>query len=334
MGKVQSAVQITLQLALGLHRRPLQALRCDKVTLIRVPTRRERAGRLPEHGTPVGGRRLAAELRRLREDAGLTGEQASQRLGWSGSKLSRIELHRIGVKPTDLRKLLALYGVDESYREELLALARESKQKGLPQKAAARFPQVAPYVSAEAEAESVWNWEPQVVPGLLQIPDYARAVRQLWQGMFPGPPSEADRWAEARLLRQQVLTRDPPLELSVIIEESVLGRRFGGNAVMRQQLEHLAEASELPNVEVRVYPLNGEHPPLATGAFSYMQFPQVHDVPLHDIVSVEHLEGTYELEEEEQTYMYRVAFEYLSERALDPEQSRALIVATAAEAWA
>ena len=258
----------------------------------------------------------------------------SQRLGWSGSKLSRIELHRIGVKLADLRKLLALYGVDESYREELLALARESKQKGLPQKAAARFPQVAPYVSAEAEAESVWNWEPQVVPGLLQIPDYARAVRQLWQGMFPGPPSEADRWAEARLLRQQVLTRDPPLELSVIIEESVLGRRFGGDAVMRQQLEHLAEASELPNVEVRVYPLNGEHPPLATGAFSYMQFPQVHDVPLHDIVSVEHLEGTYELEEEEQTYMYRVAFEYLSERALDPEQSRALIVATAAEAWA
>jgi hypothetical protein len=238
------------------------------------------------------------------------------------------------VKQTDLRKLLVLYGVDESYREELLALARESRQKGLPQKAAARFPQVAPYVFAEAEAESVWNWEPQVVPGLLQTPEYARAVRRLWQEMFPGPPSEADRWAEARLLRQQVLTRDPPLELSVIIEESVLGRRFGDTDVMRQQLDHLLDVSELPNVKVRVYLLNGGHPPLATGAFSYMRFPQVHDVPLHDIVSVEHLEGTYELEEEEQTYMYRVAFEYLIERALDPEQSRALIAATAAEVWA
>lgn len=289
---------------------------------------------MPEQGASVGGRRLAAELRRLREDAGLTGEQASQRLGWSGSKLSRIELHRIGVKAADLRKLLALYGVDESYGEELLALARESKQKGLPLKAAARFPQFAPYVSAEAEAESVWNWEPQVVPGLLQTADYARAVRQLWQDMIPGPPSDADRWAETRLLRQQVLTRDPPLQLSVIVEESVLCRRFGDAAVMRQQLEHVAEASELPNVEVRVYPMNGEHPPLATGAFSYMQFPQVHDVPLHDIVSVEHLEGPCELEDEEQTFMYRVAFEYLSRRAFDPGQSRAIIAAAAAEIWA
>ena len=130
-------------------------------------------------------------------------------------------------------------------------------------------------------------------------------------GMFPGPPGEIDRWAETRLLRQQVLIRDPPLELSVIIEESVLSRRFGDRAVMRQQLEHLVAAAELPNVEVRIYPLNGEHPSLATGAFSYMQFPQVHDVPLHDIVSVEHLEGTADLEDEELTYIYRAAFEYL-----------------------
>ena len=149
--------------------------------------------------------------------AGLTGEEVSQRFGWSGSKLSRIELHRIGVKQTDLRKLLDLYGVDESHRDELLALARESKQQGL---AAARLRRASrrsrTYVYAEAEAESVWNWEPQVIPGLLQTRDYARAVRQLWLGMFPGPPSETDRWVETRLLRQQVLTRDPPLQLSVV----------------------------------------------------------------------------------------------------------------------
>jgi transcriptional regulator with XRE-family HTH domain len=289
---------------------------------------------MPEQGTSVGGRRLAGELRRLREAAGLTGEEVSQRLGWSGSKLSRIELHRIGVKQADLRKLLALYGVDESYRNELLALARESGKQGRLVRATAGFPQVAGYVSAEAEAESVWNWEPQIIPGLLQTRDYAREVRQLWLVMFPGPPSETDRWAEGRLLRQQVLTRDPPLQLSVIIDESVLGRRFGDRAVMRQQLAHLAEASELPNVEVRIYPMNGEHPPLATGAFSYMQFPQVHDVPLHDIVSIEHLEGTYEVEDEDQTYMYRVAFEYLLGGAFDPERSRSLITATAADTWA
>lgn len=289
---------------------------------------------MPEQGASVGGRRLAAELRRLREHAGLTGEEASERLGWSGSKLSRIELHRIGVKQADLRKLLAIYGVDESHRDELLALNRESDKKGRLVRATGGFPQVAGYMSAEAEAESVWNWEPQVIPGLLQTRSYARALRQLWLGMFPGPQSETDRWAEIRLMRQQVLTRDPPLELSVVIDESVLRRRFGTRAVMAEQLQHLAAASELPNVEVRIYPLDGDAPPIGTGAFSYMQFPQVHDVPLHDIVSVEHHEGTYDLEDEEETFKYRVAFEYLMKGSLDPAQSRALISATTDEVWA
>jgi transcriptional regulator with XRE-family HTH domain len=289
---------------------------------------------MPDQGTSVGGRRLAGELRRLREATGFTGEEVSQRLGWSGSKLSRIELHRIGVKQSDLRKLLTLYGVDEGYRDELLALARESGKKGRLVQATGGFPQVAGYVSAEAEAESVWNWEPQVIPGLLQTRDYARALRQVWLDMFPGPASETDRWAEARLLRQQVLTRDPPLQLSVVIDESVLRRRFGDKTVMREQLEHLAASSELPNVEVRIYPLDWDYPPLATGAFNYMQFPEAHDVPLHDIVSVENLEGNYDLEDEEQTYKYHVAFETLSRRSLNPEQSRVLISAIASDIWA
>lgn len=283
---------------------------------------------MSEQGTSVGGRRLAAELRRLREHAGLTGEEASERLGWSGSKLSRIELHRIGVKQADLRKLLAIYGVDESHRDELLALARESKQRGLPQKAAASFP-VATYAFAEAEAESVWNWEPQVIPGLLQTPEYARALRELWHRMFPSPPAEIDRWVEVRLLRQQVLKRDPPLQLSVVMDESVLRRRFGDEAVMRQQLEHLLDVAELPNVEVQVCPLDRDRTSLPIGAFSYMQFPQVHDVPLHDIVSIENLEGNYDLEDENETFKYRVAFEYLVAESLDPAASRALIASTA-----
>jgi hypothetical protein len=152
--------------------------------------------------------------------------------------------------------------------------------------------------------------------------------------MFPSPPAEIDRWVEVRLLRQQVLRRDPPLQLSVVIDESVLRRRFGDRSVMRQQLAHLAEASELPNVELRVYPLDRDDPPLGTGAFSYMQFPQVHDVPLADIVSVEHHEGTYDLEDEEQTFKYRVAFEYLRRGSLDPMQSRALMSVIARDAWA
>lgn len=290
--------------------------------------------RLPEQGTPVGSRRLAAELRRLRERAGLTGEEAAHHLGWSGSKLSRIELHRIGVKQADLRKLLTLYRVDQGHGDELLALARESSKKGRLERATAQFPPVAPYAYAEAEAASIWNWEPQIIPGLLQTEDYARALAEAWLAMFPGPASEADRWVEVRLLRQQVLTRDPPPELSFVIDESVLHRRFGDSSAMHRQLQRVVEISELPYVEVRIYPKDGDSPPLAMGAFSYMQFRQVHDVPLHDIVSVEHLEGTYDVEDEEQTFKYRVAFEHLMRRSLDPAQSRSLISATAAEAWA
>lgn len=290
---------------------------------------------MPDRGSPsVRGRRLAAELRRLRESAGMTGEQVAQRLGWSGSKLSRIERHQIGVKQADLRGLLDLYRIDEAHCEELLALGAESKQKSWLEVITASFPpENAAYFHAEAEAQSIWNWEPQVIPGLLQTPEYARAVMQLWLAMFPGPQKEADRRVEARLVRQQVLTRDPPLDLSVVIDESVLRRRFGDTMVMHQQLGRLIEASELPNVQLRVYPLAGAHSSLTTGAFSYMQFLHVHDVPLNDIVSVEHLEGSYYLEEEEDTFRYKAAFEYLAGKALDQEQSRALIMATAEEAW-
>ena len=290
---------------------------------------------MPEQGTSVGGRRLAAELRRLREHAGLTGEEASERLGWSGSKLSRIELHRIGVKQADLRKLLALYGVDDGYRDELLALARESRQRGACRRRRRPASRKSRRMSTPRPKPSRYGTgNRRLFPGFSRRADYARAVRQPWRRMFPGPPGETDRWVEARLQRQQVLTREPPLQLSVVIDESVLRRRFGDRAVMRQQLAQLAECSELPNVEVRIYPLNGEHPFLATGAFSYMQFPQVHDVPLHDIVSVEHLEGAYDLEDEEQTYQYRVAFEYLLGQSLDAVQSRFLITATSQEEWA
>jgi hypothetical protein len=228
--------------------------------------------------------------------------------------------------------LLALYGVEETYRKDLVALALDSVEKDPLQQVASSFPpEYAQYLSAEAEAASVWNWEPQVVPGLLQIADYARATMQPWRKMFPGP-RDTDRRVEARLLRQQVLTRDPPLELSVVIDESVLHRRIGARGVMRQQLEHLVQTSELPNVEVRVHRLDDDTP-FTAGAFSYMQFPHVHDVPAPDLVSVEYLEGTYYLEDEEQTYQYRVAFEYLIDRSLDPAQSRSLITAAAREAW-
>ena len=289
---------------------------------------------MPDHGSPgVRGRRLAAELRRLRLRQGLTGEEVAAQLGWSESKVSRIELRRTGVKETDLLRLLDLYEVDEPRRGELLALARESARKGRLEVVAAGFPPgYSSYLAAEAEARSVWNWEPQVVPGLLQTPDYARAVMQVWEAMFTIPPGETARRVEARLVRQQLLTRQPPLELSAVVDESVLRRRYCGQPVMREQLARLSELGELPNVEVRIMPLDSDRQ-LATGAFTYMQFPQVHDVPMHDLVSVEHLDGSYHLEAESETYRYRVAFEHLHRYALDPARSRDLIAAVARELW-
>ena len=171
------------------------------------------------------------------------------------------------------------------------------------------------------------------MPGLLQAEDYTRAVMAGYQSMFRIPPGDAERRITLRRMRQQLLTREPPLQLSFIIDESVLRRRFGSNSVMHGQLRRVAEVSEMPNVDIRILPLGGEHP-TTTGAFSYMQFPQVHDVSLRDIVSVEHLTGSYELEDEEQTFRYRVTFEGLLEKSLDPSESRDLIGRTVHELWA
>jgi transcriptional regulator with XRE-family HTH domain len=278
-------------------------------------------------------RRLAAELRRLRERAGLTGDEAAERLGWSGSKISRIETHRIGVKPTDLSRLLDLYEVDLSRREELTRFARESSRAGSLESAVAGLPaDYADYLSAENEAHSIWNWDPVVVPGLLQTEAYARAAMAGYQSMYRPSPGQAERRIELRRLRQQLLTRDPPVNLSVVIDESVLHRRFGSGAIMHEQMLQLAELSELPTVQVRVLPLSNDHP-VTTGAFSYMQFTQVHDVPLHDLVTVEHITATYYLEDEEQTFRYRMAFERLTEDSLGPEESRDAILAAARETW-
>ncbi|MGP8001534.1 MAG: DUF5753 domain-containing protein [Streptosporangiaceae bacterium] len=290
---------------------------------------------MPDHGSQtVRRRRLAAELRRLRERARLTGDEAAVKLGWSGSKISRIELHRIGVKRDDLDKLLDLYRVESPYREDLQALASEYTRTGRLRAVVAGLPpDYAEYLSAEDEARSIWNWEPLVVPGLLQVEEYARAIHVGYQSMFRLAPGDWERRIALRHMRQQRLTDEPPLELAVIIDESVLRRRFGDSAGMYTQLRRVAEASEMPNVDVWVLPLSGEHP-IGTGAFTYMQFPQVHDVPLRDIVNVENLTGSSYLEDEEETYRYRVTFDALRERSLDVARSRDLILRTARELWA
>jgi len=286
------------------------------------------------YGSPnVRRRRLAAELRRLRERAGFIGEEVARRLEWSTSKVSRLERGQSGVKRTDLRRLLDLYRVEPKRREELLALAEESQPSGRLKAISAGLPEEhAQFLSFEAEAESVRNWEPQIVPGLLQTEDYTRAVLLGWHSMFTEPPSELERRVEARRLRQQVLQRDPPLHLSVVMDESVLHRKLGEAPVMRTQLQHIIDASRLPNIRVRILPLKSNNP-VVTGAFSYLKFPQLHDVPLNDIVAFEHFTGTDVAEDQDETYKYAVAFRTLEESSLGFDESRDELVRVAREEW-
>ena len=280
-------------------------------------------------------RRLAAELRRQRERADLTGDQAAELLGWSGSKVSRIETHRIGVKPADLRKLLDLYQVEPVHREQILALLHESAASSWLESATAGFPaDYATYLYAEAEADAVWIWDPQIVPGLIQTDAYARHVLAGYQEMFKLPPGDAERRIRIRRRRQsQLFDRHPPLSLSVVVDESTLYRRFGDHAVMRAQLLRLEELASLPNVTLRVLPLTGAHP-IGTGSFSYLHFDPVHDMLLGDMVEVEHLTGAYYLEDDEQVFRYRVTFESLTATAADKDRSRAMISAAARSHWA
>lgn len=281
---------------------------------------------MPERGGPnlARRRRLAAELRRLREDVGFTGDEATELLGWpSSSKLSRIELGRTGLKQPDLDSLLDLYRVTGTQRDELTALARESRRAGLASRKSLPREHVA-IAEDEADAESIRIWQPQIVPGLFQIESYARALFERWVVMFANPPGEVDRRIEARRLRRRVLERKPPPLLTAVIDESVLYRKVGDAPVMREQLRHMAALSELPHIDLRILTLDSKHIGGA-GPFNYLRFRRVHAVPRADVVAVEHLTGTHYLEDEIDIHQYNVVFESMLEHALEEQPSRDLL---------
>ena len=285
-------------------------------------------------GAPtVRQRRLAAELRRLRGD--LTGDDVAAALGWSPSKVSRYELARSTPKVAEVGKLLDYYGVTGSHREQILALAREAAQKGWWEAYSDALPEeLTALIALEDEASSSWMWELDVIPGLLQTEEYARQVISGgYQIGIPLLPSQIDQRVEVRLRRQNTLTRGNPMELSVVLDESVLLRRNTDTQVMRTQLAHLLEVSELPNVTVQIFPLQTLHP-VTTSSFLLLKFGRAHDTELNDVVSTEQLQSDLYFEGEADTHQYRRAFQALSDAALDPEQSRELILRTSQQVWA
>ncbi|HEV2934102.1 MAG TPA: helix-turn-helix transcriptional regulator, partial [Streptosporangiaceae bacterium] len=267
---------------------------------------------MPEPASPtVRRRRLAAELRRLRERAGLTGDDVAKRVKWSASKISRIETSQTAPSVPDMRKLLTLYDIEGRYAEELLALAKEAAGKGWWETYSPTLPpEYAGLIGMEAEAKSALSWAAQIVPGLFQTEDYAREVTNGYlERIDPVPPSETRRRVEVRLARQQVLTRDNPLNLRAVLDQSVLYRRFGNRDVMKSQMEKLLELSEeRDNITLHILPLDGRHP-IGTGAFLLFQFGDVHHVTHEDVVYIETLTGGRYVEEEEEVYRYRRSFD-------------------------
>lgn len=271
-------------------------------------------------------RRLGAELRRLREGTGLTGDQVAERLDWYGAKVSKIETGRIAVGWGDVSDLLDLYGIeDDETRERLIALARESRRReGWWQ----------PYsdllsknnrtlIDLEVSASSLRIFEPLVVPGLLQTPDYARAIIT---SRLEYEEKEVQRRVELRMQRQAVVAKDGSLDLWAIIDEAALHRENGGSQVMRDQLLRLAEVAEEPGVQVQVIPNRvGAHAAMS-GSFGLFSFADDGDP---DIAFIENVAGTLYLERKEDIAACSIAFEHLRTAAFSLPQSLDLILAAA-----
>ncbi|HEY2549232.1 MAG TPA: helix-turn-helix transcriptional regulator [Streptosporangiaceae bacterium] len=292
---------------------------------------------MPDYGSAtVRRRRLAAELRKLREQANLTGDDVARALRWSPSKVSRYELARTGLKPGDVKKMLDIYGVEDVLQGELLALAREATRRGWWEDYSDALPeQYLALIALEDEARECLCWLIECVPGLLQTEAYAAAVNSGMQEVDRLPPGLMQRRVDARMRRQQVLTRTPSLGLQVVLDESVLLRQVAPAPVMRAQLEYLLDRSHLASMSLQVVPLAGVRKIMAP-SFTLLKFPDQGTAPgatLHDVVSTETLESTLHFQGEIDTHPYQLAFNTIVESALSPSDSLGLIADTMRRAW-
>ncbi|MFF5081873.1 helix-turn-helix domain-containing protein [Actinoplanes sp. NPDC000266] len=273
-----------------------------------------------EEGPTIRRRRLGAELKRCREAAGLTQEQVSREFEWHAAKVTRIEAARVAVTARDVKDLLLLYGVDDpEYRDSLMQLARSGGQRGWWSEYRDILPADA-FIRLEADASLIRDWEPVLVPGLLQTEAYVRA---LFSVPRLGRRGSVDRFVSLRLARQRRLTDDPPLVVQAVIDESVIHRRIGGAGVMADQLRHLVALSQRENVDLRVLPYDaGEHPLLSISAV-ILEF---HDAPDLDVVYLEHYRGTHTLlKRKADVAQFQDDLREVTAKCLDQRQTRELI---------
>ncbi|MCP2166863.1 helix-turn-helix domain-containing protein [Goodfellowiella coeruleoviolacea] len=264
-------------------------------------------------------RQLGRQLRRLREELGFSREEIASYLGCQLPKMSKIETGKLGVSPAELRLLLIKYDVPDEEAEEMIDLGKESRKQGWW----VSFGDVVPiwlsdYVGFESEAETIYSYEAELLHGLLQTEGYARAVIRAWPG---ADADHEDRGVRLRAARQEVLTRNPPVNYVAIVNEAALCRSVGGPATMRQQLERLLDVMKLPNVTLRVLPLSaGAHPGMGS-SFTILHMPGQSD----PVVYLEELTTAAYLEKEHEVAPYKLVFDRLQDVALSERDTRKLV---------
>ncbi|MCX5421501.1 helix-turn-helix transcriptional regulator [Streptomyces sp. NBC_00078] len=268
----------------------------------------------------VRRRRLGQELRRLRELKGMTAEEVAERLLVSQSKISRLENGRRSISQRDVRDLCGVYEVeDHRIVDSLMQMAKDSRQQGwwhsfgdIPYSV---------YIGLETDAASLRVYDPQVVPGLLQTRQYAEA---LIAGALPETAAaDVEKRVQVRLRRQErIIAPENPLRLWTVMDEAALRRVVGNRSLMRDQLEHLVEQSQLPHVTVQVIPFEmGAHPGL-NGQYAILEFPDAAD---SSVVYIEGVTSDLYLEKANDVQKYSVMYEHLRAQALNTDQSRQFI---------
>ncbi|MFJ9781859.1 MULTISPECIES: helix-turn-helix domain-containing protein [Amycolatopsis] len=270
---------------------------------------------------------LGSQLRRLREEAGITRQQAGYNIRGSESKISRLELGRVGFKERDVTDLLTMYGVeDATERQTFLDMVKQSNEPGWWRRFGDTMPNwFTDLVGLEEAAARIQIWEPLYVSGLLQIEPYARAIFS--HGRPEMADERVDQLVALRMRRQKMFSRPDAPRVWMVLDESVLHRPIGGMKVLKQQIEYLLEMSALPHVSVQVLPysrsgLSAEH------AFSLLRFGEPE---LPNIAYVEYLTGAHYIEKREEIEKYSRALDMLAVDAETPERSRALLAKRRAE---
>ncbi|MEU4249692.1 helix-turn-helix transcriptional regulator [Amycolatopsis sp. NPDC026612] len=264
---------------------------------------------------------LGSQLRRLREEAGITRQQAGYNIRGSESKISRLELGRVGFKERDVTDLLTMYGVDDpTERRTFLEMVKQSNEPGWWRRFGDTMPNwFTDLVGLEEAAARIQIWEPIYVSGLLQIEPYARAIFS--HGRPDMADERVDQLVALRMRRQKMFSRPDAPRVWMVLDESVLYRPIGGMKVLKQQIEYLLEMSALPHVSVQVLPysrsgLSAEH------AFSLLRFGEPE---LPNIAYVEYLTGAHYIEKREEIEKYSRALDMLAVDAETPERSRSML---------